>query len=107
MACRAVFAEVIQGVGGETPEMEQGDEVMPHLSVENEGLEFSHLLFLPQTMEFVFCLQLAPSVETPAELVETTLKEVRDWVQRFSQQYRYVMAGDASEGNSTPRDMLV
>ena len=61
---------------------------MPRLFIENEGVEFAHLLFLPQTAEFVFCLQLESSVETPAKVVETTVETVHSWVLRFSQLYR-------------------
>ena len=86
MRCRAVLAEVI--MGDETPEGQREEEAMPRLWFDREGVEFAHLLFLPQTAEFVFCLQLESSVETPEKIVETTLEEVHAWVLRFSQLYR-------------------
>ena len=88
MIGRAVIAEVIMGVREETPEVDHEEEAMPRLCIESEGIEFAHLLFLPQTAEFVFCLQIEPSVETPEKIVEVTLEEVHAWVLRFSQLYR-------------------
>ena len=87
MACRAVFAEEIQGVRVEMTE-ETGEEAMPRLFIDYDGVEFAHLLFLPQTAEFVFCLQLLASVEEPESIVAKTLEEVHTWVLRFSQLYR-------------------
>ena len=87
MACRAVFAEEIQGVRVEMSE-ETGEEAMPRLFLNSDGVEFAHLLFLPQTAEFVFCLQLLASAEMSESIVAKTLEEVHTWVLRFSQLYR-------------------